>query len=155
MCRYAGQTYKSHFACFLCRKVFRKTAMEDYVEHVGLKAAHDKILFRQTRRGKHVTPCASYEGIVERYVADVSICPQCGKRMAAVGLDFKAPPHRKKKAWEILRVLYEHGFAFQGCGCSVGYAPPSRRADLPDWLRQHIRRSEGQLLLDAFARKRT
>ena len=103
MCRYAGQTYKSHFACFLCRKVFRKTAMEDYVEHVGLKVAHDRILFRQTRLGRHATPGISYEEVFERYVADVSICPQCGKRMAAVGLDFKAPPHRKKEAWEILR----------------------------------------------------
>jgi uncharacterized FAD-dependent dehydrogenase len=35
MCRYALKTYKPHFACFDCRKVFKKTPIEDYLKQRG------------------------------------------------------------------------------------------------------------------------
>ncbi len=35
MCRYAYKTYKTHFACFECRKVFKKTPIEDYLKQQG------------------------------------------------------------------------------------------------------------------------
>lgn len=69
------------------------------------------------------------EALIERYLTEASVCPQCGKRMAALGLDFRAPGQGDTEAWDILAVLHEHGFAFRGCGCSVGYAPPARRSE--------------------------
>ena len=159
MCRYAVHTYKSHFACFSCRKAFKKTALDDYVEHVGLKAAYEKILAvygsPPQRRKIEAKLGISYDEIEERYLSDVSICPQCGERMAPMGLDFRPPPKRNEEAWDIIRTLYEHGCAFTGCGCSVGYTPPARKAELPGWLKQHTTQSEGERLLEAIARRGT
>ena len=35
MCRYAFKNYKPHYACFECRKVFRKVTIEDYFKQRG------------------------------------------------------------------------------------------------------------------------
>ena len=157
MCRYAFQTYKSHFACFACRKSFKKTALVDYVDHVGLNSAYEKILaVYQTplkRREVEAKLGISYEEIQERYLADVSVCPHCGGRMASMGMDFRPPSRSDPEAWSVIQVLYENGFAFKGCGCSVGYAPPRHSADLPEWLRQHATQSQGEKLLEKIARR--
>lgn len=54
----------------------------------------------------------SYADLTAQYLAEVSGCPQCGKEMAAMGLDFKAPPMRDEEAWKIIAALYDAGFAF-------------------------------------------
>jgi hypothetical protein len=159
MCRYAFHTYKSHFACFHCRKAFKKTAIDDYVGHKGierefrlLSAAHSSRKKRaETERELGMT----YEQITQRYLADVSVCPQCGARMAAMGLDFRPPQQRDQEAWEILSRLYENGFSFRGCGCSVGYEPPKSRKDVPAWLATNSHRSDGEKLLAAILAKDT
>lgn len=157
MCRYAIVTYKSHFACFSCRKAFKKTPIEDYVIHVGLSAAYEKILavFNSPPRRREVEAKLgiSYEQLQDRYFAEVSVCPQCRGRMASMGLDFRPPPKRDIEAWSIIQELYEHGFAFKGCGCSVGYAPPTRKAEVTEWLKSRPRQTEGEKLLEAISRK--
>lgn len=157
MCRYACHTYKSHFACFACRKAFKKTAFQDYVEHKGLRAEMQKSMAARLRRKALHKPqrvTLDPEQVHADYLLEVSRCPQCGERMAAMGLDFRPPPQRDREAWEILRILYGRGFAFRGCGCMVGYAPPARRAELPAWLQEHEHRSAGQKLLAAIARRK-
>jgi hypothetical protein len=60
-CRYAIKPYKSHFACFHCRKAFK--------EHEGFltKTEHRKVYGANWK----------------------AICPECGSEMADMGLDFK------------------------------------------------------------------
>lgn len=158
MCRYAFHSYKAHFACFACRKAFKKTPLEDYVEHKGLWPAFEAIN-KLGKTGPMAEEAEKRVGITrqeinECYLADVSTCPQCGGQMAAMGLDFKAPLQRNAEAWRIVATLYENGFAFGGCGCGgPGYVPPAKLKDLPAWLEQHQRKSEGARLLDAIRAK--
>jgi hypothetical protein len=74
--------------------------------------------------------------------------------MADMGLDFRAPPKSDVEAWEVLRALYRHGFTFHSCGCSVGFTPPSRLREVPEWLERHRQRSEAARLLEKFADRR-
>ncbi|MDH5656089.1 MAG: hypothetical protein OEZ34_09290 [Spirochaetia bacterium] len=156
MCRYANKTYKSHFACFSCRKAFKKTPLEDYVRDKGLESAYKKILkafYAGNQSAVEKEVGISYAQIEKQYLEDVSPCPQCGEPMAAMGLDFKAPKNNDTEAWEIIAGLYEEGFAFQGCGCDVGYKPPKKLHELPEWLSEHVRKSKGEKLLESINAK--
>jgi hypothetical protein len=130
MCRYAWHNYRDHFACFDCRKAFKYWQWEET----------DESMFNRQQRLKHVP----------REI----VCPDCSKPMADMGLDFKAPPKRNTEAWEILRILYEHGFTFHGCGCDVGVYPPRKLRDVPAWLERQRRRDEGEKLLHKFAERK-
>lgn len=157
MCRYAFHTYKSHFACFSCRKAFKKTALEDYVKHKGLERSYSLIVSvfgsraRRARVEKELG--ITYQQIRQRYLDDVSACPQCSKKMAAMGMDFRAPARRDEEAWRITAHLYEHGFSFLGCGCSAGHAPPRSMSELPAWLKKYKTMSSGERLLEAIEMK--
>lgn len=157
MCRYAFHTYKSHFACFHCRKAFKKTAIDDYVRHKGIEREFRLIESAYSSRKKRAATerelGITYEQITEQYLADVSICPQCTARMAAMGLDFRPPQQRDREAWEILARLYDNGFSFKGCGCSVGYDPPTKLKDVRAWLAANSQRSDGERLLAAILAK--
>lgn len=158
MCRYAFHTYKSHFACFHCRRAFKKTAIDDYVKHQGierefrlLQSAHSSL---KKRAAAESELGVTYAQIEEQYLADVSACPQCGGRMAAMGLDFRTPKQRDREAWDILTRLYDHGFSFKGCGCSVGYDPPRKLKDVAAWLTENSR-SDGEKLLAVIWAEKT
>lgn len=157
MCRYAFHTYKSHFACLPCRKAFKKIAIEDYVKQKGLERSYSLITSaygsRRRRAGVEKELGITYEQIRQRYLDEVSACPECNERMAAVGLDFRAPPRRDAQAWAIVAYLYENGFSFAGCGCCVGYSPPRTLRELPAWLKSHKPMSDGERLLETIAMK--
>ena len=68
MCRYAMVSYKPHYACFNCRKTFKRR------------------LFYDIRKGEQ---------------NDIAKCPQCGKPMADMGLDFASPSKNDKKRGSI------------------------------------------------------
>jgi hypothetical protein len=127
MCRYAWHNYRDHFACFDCRKAFKYWQWGEV----------DEATFG---RGQRL-----------RRVPREIICPDCAKSMADMGLDFKAPPKSDAETWEVMRALYEHGFTFHSCGCSVGFTPPRSLREVPAWLEQHRQRSEGERLLEQFA----
>jgi hypothetical protein len=130
MCRYAWHNYRDHFACFDCRKAFKYWQFEET----------DEVSFYRKQDLKHVP----------REI----VCPDCSKPMVDMGLDFKAPPKTDAETWKILQSLYEHGFTFHGCGCSVGLIPPRTLRELPEWLEQHRTRTEGERLLDRFGERR-
>jgi hypothetical protein len=157
MCRYAFKEYKPHFAYFDCRKTFKKVAMKDYFAQRGLSEAYDR-LFHTSVSSK------PYRDYVERYGTDcdamsadyfttVGGCPQCGTQMASMGLDFRAPKRDDRESWVIIQSLYEHGFSFSGCGCSVDYSPPTKLSGMPDFLRRHSKQSEGAFLLESITRR--
>lgn len=130
MCRYAWHNYRDHFACFRCRKAFKHWQWEDCAE--GAWAAKSRL----------------------HHVPREIVCPDCARPMIDMGLDFKAPPKSEHEAWEILEVLYENGFTFEGCGCDVGFMPPRSLREVPAWLEEHQKLSEGELLLKKFSFRR-
>ncbi|QDU56248.1 hypothetical protein [Aeoliella mucimassa] len=155
MCRYSYQTYKSHFACFDCRKTFKKKAMVDWAEQKGLSRTYHQLF---VNRGQQLEKVEARLGITwsefrQQYYDDVSTCPQCGKAMAAMGLDFRAPKKQDVIAWEVVRDLNDRGFSFAGSGCSVGYTPPRRLRQVDAFFARHQRLSKGRKLLDKFAAK--
>ena len=88
-------SYKSHYACFNCRKTFKRRLLSD-------------ILHGDNKESKE-TP---------------SKCPECSQLMANMGLDFESPKKKDVKSWEHLSTLYEVGITFHSCGCSgPGYIP--------------------------------
>jgi hypothetical protein len=127
MCRYAFHNYRDHFACFDCRKSFKYWQWEEL----------DQAFFHRKQKRGHVP----------REI----VCPECTKPMVDMGLDFKAPPKSNKAAWEILQALFEHGFAFHSCGCGgPGFKPPRTLREVPEWIKRHGRRSEGEKLSQKF-----
>jgi hypothetical protein len=131
MCRYAWHNYRDHFACFDCRKAFKYWQWEPTDE-------------RNFRRRQEL-----------RRVPREIVCPECSRPMADMGLDFKAPPKDDERAWAIMRSLYEHGFTFDSCGCGVGFRPPRTLQEVPEWVRQHRKASEGERLSQKFAERKT
>lgn len=127
MCRYAWHNYRDHFACFRCRKAFK---------------------YWQWEHGSNDPPKTGPKlGRVRREV----VCPDCARPMADMGLDFKAPPQADRRMWQVLETLYENGFTFANCGCSVGFTPPRKLRDVPTWIEEHRGRSKGESLLKKFA----
>ena len=122
MCRYAA-TYKLHYACFGCRKMFRQPPLYEL--------AVDPQPTTVTGR---VVPC-----------------PQCGERMHDLGLDFKAPKQRDLEQWEKVKLLHDHGIRFQSCGCSGPGPRPARLRDVPAFLETILPQSKGQRLLRRLA----
>lgn len=95
MCRYAIP-YKEHYACFDCRKTFKRKLLHDV---------------DRDRKVEESTPAK---------------CPECGALMAAMGKDFKSPKKDDLEAWLHLKDLYTVGITFHSCGCSgPGYIPRS------------------------------
>jgi len=95
MCRYAMYSYKQHYACFSCRKTFKRRLLVD----IDRDKAYNN------------------EGSIAK-------CPDCGNEMANMGLDFEAPKKKGIKAWRHLENLYQVGITFHSCGCNgPGYIP--------------------------------
>jgi hypothetical protein len=126
MCRYAWHNYRDHFACFDCRKAFKYWQWEPI----------DETAFTTKQKLEHVP----------REI----VCPDCKQPMVDMGLDFKAPPKSDIQQWEIMRALHEHGFTFHGCGCFVGFKPPKTLREVPEWIENHRRKSEGEKLLEKY-----
>lgn len=128
MCRYGWKIYKPHFACFRCRKVFKKAPIQDYLKQKELLDVYYKLL-RAQRDAKGRQAFEEHYGVtlVElegRYSADVGKCPQCGGEMADLGYDFRAPKQRDVKAWRMIEQMFELGHVFRTCGCNgFGYVP--------------------------------
>ncbi len=57
-------------------------------------------------------------------------CPECGRAMRSVGLDFRAPRQADVRQWKKVELLVRRGFAFDSCGCGPGRRPVRLR-DLP------------------------
>lgn len=101
MCRYGfNNKYKPHYACFKCRKSFKRRLISDVYENSAeLKQKEAK-------------------------------CPECRSLMADMGLDFKAPKKSDIKAWNQLALLFEVGLTFHGCGCSSLEKIPKDKKEL-------------------------
>ena len=100
MCRYGMNTYKPHYACFNCRKTFKRPLKVDFRRKAAREA--DEIPAK---------------------------CPECGELMANMGLDFEAPKKQDVKAWQHIKDLYTTGITFHSCGCTgPGYIPRDKQS---------------------------
>lgn len=118
MCRYGVNTYKPHYACFECRKAFKRKLLRDIDRNITFENKSDN---------------------------NPSKCPQCGELMADMGMDFEAPKNKNVKAWEHINQLYTVGITYHSCGCSgPGYIPADSDA-LLTFLKGKLEAYEGQL----------
>lgn len=131
MCRYAAKTYKSHYACFNCRKAFKQAHVADIL----LRVQKDKVFHELN--GKSIRKVGQVFTKGERHklrdlVSEIRVrevkCPQCAGIMANLGLDFKAPKQTAVKEWKIVEGLFVTGKEFYSCGCDgIGYIPQNPR----------------------------
>ncbi|RKZ44739.1 MAG: hypothetical protein DRQ41_02015 [Gammaproteobacteria bacterium] len=144
MCRYAFVNYKQTYACFSCRKVFKKVTFDDYIEQQGKKTivlSGCKKKSEHDRLEKHYN--TTMDEIISEYNESINKCPDCCGLMANVGMDFKAPRRNDTKNWKILEGMYHIGVIFQTCGCEgFGYVPRTK-ADYIEYLRNRLREYQG------------
>ena len=84
---------------------------------------------------------------------DPAPCPDCGRPMASMGLDFRPPPRRAVEHWAVVEHLFSFGFAYHSCGCSGPGYRPHRWEDVPAFLAAGREQSAGEELLARFAAK--
>lgn len=125
MCRYAyAGPYKDRYACFACRKAFKRRKASDLAAHM---------------RPTH--------GVAEAVAVR---CPDCGGRMHDMGMDFAAPRRDDVRQWRKVEVLFAHGVTFHSCGCGPGLRPVALR-EVGTFLHDTLPQSEGERLLERFA----
>jgi len=121
MCRYGDYgPYKEPFACFTCRKAFKQVNRWELPKELQPKKGENRL-------------CK---------------CPQCGRPMADMGHDFKAPKQNNIKQWEKVKILFEHGFTYHSCGCCGPGFRPSELIEVADFINDNLSKSEGLKLLN-------
>lgn len=151
MCRYAFSTYKSHFACFHCRKTFKQPPFTDLLQRIGKRKYYNSLMRKPQ---KHLTEkeLQLISELNKNYGDRAIKCPQCGELMADMGLDFKSPRKTAIKEWTIIEGLYGIGISFHGCGCSsIGYVPKNPKA-YETYLKNILTRYENSI---AFYQNKT
>jgi hypothetical protein len=92
--------YKPHYACFKCRKTFKRKLLVDINRDLAYKEPEKR---------------------------KPSKCPECSALMANMGLDFESPKKNDIKAWTHVQDLYKSGITYHSCGCSgPGYIPKDK-----------------------------
>ena len=130
--RFITRRYTRPFACFRCRKVFKKPPVDGNAE----------VLRHHGRRD------------------EAQICPECRGPMAYMGHDFKAPRRNDLEQWEKVKRLVEAGIVFEPCTCCgethYGEAPPKALREVDAFLVRAKApfQSEGVRLLERVEEKR-
>ena len=139
MCRYAGKWYKDTYACFKCRKGFKRRLDVDLLSpkewRVAKQAKFQKLLYKKEVDDKI------------RYKAETK-CPDCGGTTTNLGRDLRLPQRESKQQWLAIAYLVSHQFNFFSCGCSgIGHVPQNLK-EAQEWVNRHGRKSEGEQLLE-------
>jgi DNA-directed RNA polymerase subunit RPC12/RpoP len=127
MCRYAGKTYKSNYACFKCRKSFKQVNPNDILLRIKKDKVFHELNGKSVRKIGQVFTKAERSKLSE-LVSEIESrpikCPECGNLMADLGKDFRVPKKTAIKEWKILEGLFKVGKYFYSCGCDgIGYIP--------------------------------
>ncbi len=61
-------------------------------------------------------------------------CPNCGKLMRNLGLDFKAPSQKDREQWQKVELLWRNGIIFSSCGCNGPGPRPQRLREVEPFL---------------------
>ncbi len=148
MCRYAFNTYKSHYVCFDCRKTFKQYPVEDLIIRDGhweqyRRAYNEPNRFKAEKYREENS--AFVDLIDEKYFGRKYPCPQCSKEMTNMGMDFKAPKMSAVKEWTIIQSLHKLGHAFQTCGCDGPGFIPINKEDYIAYLDKRKRHYQNML----------
>jgi hypothetical protein len=115
--------YKSHFACFRCRKTFKQAHYADLLKKIG-KAGYFQKLMHKSMDKFSDKERVQFEEFDKNFMSREIKCPQCGGYMVDLGLDFRSPKQTAVKEWRIIEGLYTIGKSFYSCGCDgPGYIP--------------------------------
>ncbi len=130
---YGIHPYKQHFACFDCRKAFKRQD-GDWGARPGPKPG---------RWTFHWVFSAQ------------APCPACGRPMVAMGFDFKAPRGSDRKQWRKVQLVALHGIRFSSFGCGGPGPRPRNLAEVGPFLDSMPPSSDGEVLLRAMAQRQT
>lgn len=126
MCRYDVTRYKEPFACFDCRKCFKQISR--------WRLPDDR---RPAKGAARAVPC-----------------PQCGRLMADMGNDFKAPRQTDVAQWMKVQRLFEAGLTFHSCGCCGPGYRPEELDEVAAFIASQKEFSEGERLLAGILRRK-
>ncbi len=139
MCRYAFKTYKPHYVCFSCRKQFKRPPLEDVVAQQGRLDVLERLqrsFFDSAARAKAERETGTtLDDLKADHARLVSKCPQCGERMAHLGLDFKPPPSSATKVWRRIETVHRLGHCWCTCGCNGPGFIPNTGPELATYLK--------------------
>src|SRR5918994_424939 len=103
MCRYAMYgPYKSHFACFDCRKAFKQPPIDEWLAVRGRGSVYEKLSrlwSDKARLQQRETELGVRLANLEAEYKSSHRCPECKQPMVDMGLDFKPPRQSDEKAW--------------------------------------------------------
>jgi hypothetical protein len=150
MCRYAIYgPYKSHFACFACRKAFKQPPISDWLAVRGRGFAYAEL----SRLWSHIPSLERRELELGVRLSDLEAeyrdaahrCPDCNEPMIDMGLDFKAPRQSDEKAWRNLLGMFRVGHVFHTCGCDGPGFIPNSTADYRQYLEERRKSYSSQM----------
>ena len=129
VCRYGSKSYKVHYACFECRKVFRRPSPWELLVQDGLEQT-----YRQLRAGGSEARNRRLAALEAKYFGRAQVCPDCRRPLANVGMDLRTPKRSDVRQWRIVADMFRLGHAFQTCGCNGPGFIPSNAADYRRYL---------------------
>ncbi|MBT2622960.1 MULTISPECIES: hypothetical protein [Chryseobacterium] len=149
MCRYAGKTYKSNYACFKCRKSFKQVNPNDILLRIKKDKVFHELNGKSIRKVGQIFTKAERSKLLE-LINEIESrpikCPQCGSLMADLGKDFRVPRKAAIKEWEIVEGLFRTGRYFYSCGCNgIGYIPQNLN-DYKDYLKKALNKYQGCII---------
>jgi hypothetical protein len=150
MCRYAFKEYKERYACFGCRKAFKKRRWRDLLCQEGKLHLYDQLVSASASSNYELFVVKHFGISLEKLESKLNKrayhCPGCKKEMVSVGKDFKCPTKTDLQAWRRLEGMYKVGHAFQTCGCMGLRYVPSNHSEYVSYLRQVLQEYEASLL---------
>lgn len=139
--------------CFACRKTFKAVLAYDMMKRDGV---WKKVAYLERRARKdHPQPLTEaerelYMSLYTRYEKAGTKCPDCGGKMADVGLDYRAPQKTDVRAWKMLKSLYTTGFNFNSCGCSGPGLIPKNKEQYEAHLKDRLETFTGNAKLNRY-----
>ncbi|WP_197527775.1 hypothetical protein [Posidoniimonas polymericola] len=141
--------YKSHFACFACRKAFKQPPISDWlaVRDRGYvyRELHRRWSLKSGLERREEELGFRLSDLESEFRDAIRKCPECGERMVDLGLDFKPPRQSESQAWKTLQGVYRVGHVFHTCGCDGPGYIPSTPVDYRRYLEDRRRLYEEHL----------
>ncbi|MDK1286283.1 hypothetical protein [Pseudoalteromonas umbrosa] len=69
-------------------------------------------------------------------------CPNCGRRMAFLGRNFRAPKQSDKNRWQSAMLLWEAGFRYCGSGYHDDPVLPESKAETIEFIKNNLSHSQ-------------
>ncbi|MFC5539862.1 hypothetical protein ACFPQ1_36530 [Rhodocytophaga aerolata] len=140
MCRYGFIEYKNTYACFNCRKGFKRRLDRDLLSQKELRVEKqkkfDKLIYK-----KEVADKKANDTLLIK-------CPDCGDQMVNLGKDLRLPKKDKQEQWMAIEYLANNNFNFFTCGCDGIGVVPQNLQEAYKLMEERRRKTEGEKLLE-------